>query len=244
MTKGRFVVVDGLDGIGKGVILRALKEAARTQGKKVFDVHEFWWGHDYHPDPQSIIGEYDVVVTSEPTFVGVGKYIREELIAKNQRDYSSEIIAEAYALDRWILYRKLILPLLEAGVDVFQSRSFSSSIVYQRQSAMDAGNKFDVDDIMELPGNAFCAEHPMDFLIVPTIKDAEDAMKRSQEREKDDNCVFENIDFQLKIKEHYESDEFRELFENLGTEVVYLDAGKTVEFSQQQAKEFYEKKLK
>ena len=68
-------------------------------------------------------------------------------------------------------------------------------------------------------------------------------MKRLSGREKDDNCVFENLPFQLKVKEHYESLDFQKFFASLGVPVTYLDAGKTIEFSKEQAKEFYHKYL-
>ncbi len=245
MTKrGKFVVVDGIDGVGKGVFLNTFTEEAKKDGRKIFDVHQFWNEHDYHPPLGLIVGNYDVILTSEPTFIGIGRYIREELIAKNNRNYSPETVAAAYALDRHILYEQLLLPLLEAGVDVYQSRSFASSIVYQRQSALDAGREFSVSEILSLQGNSYCYQNPMSFLIVPTIKDVQEAVRRAELREKDDDCQFENLAFQLKIKNHYESDEFKEIFRQKGVPVVYLDAGKTLDFSQQQARDFFRENLK
>ncbi len=180
-----------------------------------------------------------MLVTSEPTFCGVGRHIRNELIANNNREYSPEAVAEAYAVDRRILYEQLVLPALEAGIDVYQSRSFSASITYQRQTALDKGKDFSIKDILSIPGNAFCYAHPMDFLIIPTIADVEEALRRSQAREKQDDCKFENLEFQLKLKAQYESDEFREAFARKNVPLTYLDAGKTLEFSRQQAREFY-----
>ena len=142
MTRGKFIVVDGLDGCGKGVIIDTLVEEAKKDGKRVYDVHDFWDENDFHPDPKNIIGNYDIILTSEPTFVGVGKVVRDELIAKNGRKYSPEVVAGGYSLDRWILYQQLLLPVLEAGIDVYQSRSLSTSIVYQRQMALDLGREF------------------------------------------------------------------------------------------------------
>ena len=267
MKKGKFVVVDGIDGVGKGVFLNTFVEEAFKEGKRVFDVHKFWNGYnkhsqmskilkriglkvpsweihpDHHPSIDTILGKYDLILTSEPTFVGAGRLIREELIAKNGRDYTPEATAEAYALDRRILYETLVLPILNAGIDVYQSRSFSTSIVYQRQSALDLGRDFKVEEILSIPGNAFCYAHPMNFMIVPTIKDAAEAIRRAEGREKQDNCKFENLDFQLKIKTHYESEEFRTVFERIGVPVVYMDAGKSLEFSQQQARDLYRKNL-
>lgn len=243
MKRGKFIVIDGLDGIGKGVFLRALQEEAEKSGKKVFDIEKYWQENNEHPSVNEIIGKYDAVITAEPTFVEIGKYIREELIARNGRNYSPQTIAEAYALDRRILYERLLLPLLENGIDTYQSRSLSTSIVYQRQSALDEGKEFSINDILKIPGNTFCHQYPMDFLIVPTLPDIQEVMRRLESRKKDDNCIFEVSDFQLKVKEHYDSLEFREIFESNGTQVIYMDAGKTVEFSKQQMRDFYQQHL-
>lgn len=248
MKRGRFVVIDGIDGVGKGVFLNELVEEARRDGKRIFDVHKFWDEHDYHPLPNNIIGNYDIAVTSEPTFIGVGKFVRKEMInkdAKNHgRNYSIDAVAQAYALDRFILYQNLLLPLLDADIDIFQSRSISSSLVYQRQSALDEGRDFSVEEILSLPGNAFCHRYKIDYLLITTIENVEEAVRRSQSREKDDGCTFENLTFQLKIKPHYENEQLRKIFEDNGTKVIYLDAGKSLEFSQEQSRKFYRKYLR
>ncbi|HLC51802.1 MAG TPA: hypothetical protein VJI98_00990 [Candidatus Nanoarchaeia archaeon] len=243
--KGRFVVVDGLDGVGKGEFLKTFVEEAKKAGKRVFDVHEFWAKNHFHPDPKDIIGRFDVVITSEPTFVGIGHIIRTELISKNNRSYSPEAVAQAYGLDRHILAENLTIPLLEAGIDIYQSRSFATSIAFQRQTALDQGKNFSIQEILAIPGNAFCYyQNPMDFLIIPTIKDVAEVMKRLQEREKDDNCEFENLLFQVKIKAQYESEEFNKVFTDKGIKIITMDAGVSLEHSREQAREFYNAYLK
>jgi len=242
--KGIFVVVDGLDGVGKGVFIDTFVEEAKADGKRVFNADVFAIEHDFHPSTDNLIKNYDVVITSEPTFCGLGRFIRNELIAKNGRQYSSQIVAETYALDRRILYEKLVLPLLEAGIDIYQSRSVSTSLVYQRQTSIDEGKPFSVDDILAIHGNAFCFSHPMDHLIIPTINNVEELMRRLANRDKDDDCTFENPEFQKKLKPHYESSELRELFENNGTKVTYMDASISLDSSKQQAREFYAQYLR
>ena len=242
--KGIFVVVDGLDGVGKGVFINSFVKQAKEDGKRVFDADEFATENDFHPSPNDLIGNYDVVLTSEPTFCGIGRVIRNELTEKNGRHYSSKIVADAFALDRRILYEKLVLPLLDAGIDIYQSRSFSTSLVYQRQTSIDEGVPFSVSDILEIPGNAFCHTHPMNYLVIPTIDNVEELMRRLAGRDKDDNCDFENPEFQIKLKPHYESIELRETFESIGTKVTYLDASITVEHSEMLAREFYNNHLK
>lgn len=240
---GKFVVIDSIDGAGKGSILSTFVEEAKRRGKRVFDVQEYWQEHDWHPPVSEIIGKYHAIVTAEPTFVGIGKIIREEYISnQHTRKYSPQIVAEAYALDRRILYEQLLLPLLDAGVDVYQSRSFSTSVVYQPLSASQQGLRFSMHDVLRIPGNAFCLQRPMDFLLIP-MAEVSQTMQRLAERKKKDNCVFENVDFQTQAKEKYLSDEFQQLFKDLGSSVHYLDTSMSVEFTLQQAREFFEKFL-
>ena len=247
---GKFVVVDGIDGVGKGVFLDTFVEEAKKDRKKVFDVNEFWKQNEVNPRINNIIGKFDVVLTSEPTFMGVGKIIRDELIAENKKYlplgkfYPAGMTALAYSIDRRVLYGELILPLLQAGVDVYQSRSFSTSLTYQVQDAQDKGENLTINDVLALSGNQYCMRYPMNHLVIPTIQDVEEAVKRSQSREKQDNCQFEKLDFQLKLKERYDSAEFKKIFKGLDVPLTYLDAGVSIEYSKQQAREFYMKKLR
>ncbi|MDP3734114.1 MAG: hypothetical protein Q8R37_02705 [Nanoarchaeota archaeon] len=242
-SRGRFVVVDGLDGIGKGVFVNTLRDEAEARGKRVLDVVNFWQQFNDHPSPAEIIGNYDAILTAEPTFVGVGKYIREELVSQKGKGYSPQILSEAYALDRWILYETLLLPVLNAGIDVYQSRTYATGLVYQRQMMLDRGQPFRPADILNVPGNAFCHRHPIDFLIIPTLSDPQQLISRLRNREKDDNCIFENLDFLTKVRKHYESDELRDIFEKNGTTVLYMDASVSIGFSQQQMRDFYKQYL-
>jgi thymidylate kinase len=250
--KGKFVVVDGLDGVGKGVFLAEFVKCAKAEGKRVFDVEEFWKKEGHHPSLSGKGHLYEVIVTSEPTFTLMGKLIREELTGKTAseagRKYSPNVEMEAFALDRRISYEQLILPVLAEGIDVYQSRSFSSSLTYQLQRLVDRGVKGTtaelISQILEISGNAFCLQHPMDYLVVPTITDVNEAMRRSQSRGKQDDSVFENLDFQLKLKPRYECNEFKKVFEKLNVPITYLDAGISIEHSQQQAKQFYSKHLR
>jgi thymidylate kinase len=83
----------------------------------------------------------------------------------------------------------------------------------------------------------------MDYLLILTIDDAAKALERSRKREKQDNCAFENMPFQSKLKPYFESAEFREIFERLGTKVVYVDVSGTEEETQKQTVTFYEEYL-
>ncbi len=247
---GKFIVIDGLDGVGKGVVQGAIIDYLKGQGKRVLDLHEFWKANHQHPDfsnkeingklnPHYVdLSTFDVLVSAEPTFVGIGRALREEIITRTGRTYGAHFTALNYSNDRLVLYKRVLLPALASGKHVIQSRSVSTSLVYQPlQSVQQGDTPVTVTDIMALEGNAFALQHAPTALIVPTIRNAEEVMKRLAGREKDDNCKFENLDFQLKIKPHYEGEILKKIFEERGTRVCYLDAGKSVEDTKLQAVE-------
>ena len=250
---GKFVVVDGLDGVGKGVVLDAIVNYHKHYGRKVLDLQKpetgFWIKHRVHPTfTEDSWGEgsvipwdnFDVLVSAEPTFAGIGAAIRNEVIAKNGRDYSAHITADLYSLDRLVLYKKIILPALERGKTIIQSRSVSTSIVYQpMQKLLEGEQPLTIDDVLALEGNRFALEHAPDALIIPTVKDVDEVMRRLAGREKDDDCEFENPEFQRKIKPLYEGEILRDIFESRGTSVMYLDAGISIVESKRQAVEMY-----
>ncbi len=240
LKKGVFVVIDGLDGIGKGVCLDALKEAAREANLRIFDVNDYWVDNDNIPSLDKI-GDVDLLITSEPTYQGIGKYIRETLVSKDEDPFPTSIIAQAYSLDREILYNRLIIPAREKGISVFQSRSVSTSIAFQKLTGEKDG--VDLDFILSLHGNKLALEYAPDYLVIPTITNVEEVIERINNRSKQDNCVFENLDFQIKVKGEYESESFKSIFEKRGTEILYVDVGKTIEYSKEQSVGLFHKEF-
>ncbi len=79
---GKFVMFDGLDGIGKGVAIKAVVDYLKSQGLKVFDLHDYWSENHDHPDFEKDNMDFDVLVSSEPTYAGVGITIRKEIFLK------------------------------------------------------------------------------------------------------------------------------------------------------------------
>lgn len=234
--KGKLIIIDGLDGIGKGVVERAIAELLSDKGK-IFDLVSYWKENNQHP-PYSMLRDYDILLSAEPTYTGIGKKIREELIVKGSTATPLET-AQAYSDDRLILYNKIIIPALKDGKDIIQSRSVSTSLVYQR---VQSDESITLNSLMnDFEGNKFALENAPDLLIIPTILNVAEVIKRLGGRKdfKDDNCRFENLEFQLKIKPHYESDELREIFESRGTIVKYLDAGISIEETKEQAIQIY-----
>lgn len=237
--RGRFLILDGLDGIGKGVFLDAMRAEAEREGLRILDLHEFWRTHGRHPDLAEVDG-VDILLSSEPTYVGEGKRIREELIRKGTA-YPARLIAEAYAEDRRLLYAQAIIPALERGITVLQSRGVTTSLVYQPLDAERKGERLTRDEVAALPGNAFCLRPEVlpDLLLIPTVRDAKEAVRRLADREKQDDATFETYAFQLRVKEAFESDGFRRFFEERGVRVVYPDAERSIAHSRAEAVRLY-----
>ncbi len=247
--KGTFVVVDGLDGIGKGEIERALRSYEEVNGKAVFDSIAFSKANrkglpelkDFWNPPKTY---YDTIMTAEPSYAGIGHTIRGEIIANNGRDYSWVDQTQAYSLDRLTQMKRVVIPALENGLTVLQSRCVAATLTYQSLKAHLEGKDEERirNEIMYQEGNRLQMEHAPDLLIIPTIKDINSLIKRIESRrtnEKDDNCEFETVKFQEHLKPLYESYWLRDTFERYGTRVEYLDAGISVEESRNQAVDIY-----
>ena len=247
---GTFTVIDGLDGVGKGVVIEAIAADLQRQGARVFSLDRWWMTNHFLPefDLENITNKpayfdpnsFDVLLSSEPTYGQIGQAIREEVIAHNGRNYSARMTAHLYAADRLILHKRVLLPALALGKHVVQSRSVSTSLVYQsRQKLADGEAPLSMEEIMDMEGNSFCLENGPNLLIIPTIQDVQAVMDRLAGREKKDNAAFENLQFQLEIKPLYEGEELRKIFEERGTSVRYIDAGISIDESKRQAVEAY-----
>ena len=208
MLRGKFIVIDGLDGIGKSVVLDSIVDYLRKdKGQRVLDLHEYWNEYGFHPDFNNpefngqankyyiSLDDYDVIYSSEPTHVGIGKVIRQEVIAQNGRFYHANLTAECYSTDRLILYKRVILPALNAGKTVIQSRSVSTSIVYQPiQSDLQKEDSLSIKEVLNLQGNKLALDNAPNLLIIPTIKDVSILFERLAGRAKDDNCNFTQVE--------------------------------------------------
>lgn len=240
MKRGDFIVVDGLDGIGKGVIEASLSEKI---GDRVFDSVS-WCKENLGERPDvSLLDDYDAVLTAEPTYSGLGSDIRKTLIANsNEGKFPSGLLIRAYALDRDIQMRSFVVPALERGYNVLQSRSVATSLCYQTLNAEDEGEDLGVarDRILRDPGNIYQLENAPNLLIIPTIGDVDELMRRLGKRDKKDDAIFEKREFLERAKSHYESDWLRAIFEDAGSKIAYLDAGISIKDSKCQAVEIYD----
>ncbi len=226
-----FVMIDGIDGSGKSTIIQIWKDYLASQGNTIFDLKHYWQTTGKYPELDEIKG-YDFIFSCEPTYAGIGKVIREELI-KNGADYSARALVEAYSLDRLVLYKKIILPLLANQKIVIQDRGVSTSLAYQNIQ----NPEFTFEKIGEFPGNQLALENRPDHLIIPKIS-AEKAMARLAGRfDKSDDAIFEKIDFLKKATQTFYSEDYQKIFTDRGTNVHYLNAENELDIMNQEAVE-------
>ena len=220
MEEGKFIMMDGIDGSGKSTVMQFWAEALEQQGKNVFSLKTFWIQHGRHPKIEEIPADTFALISGEPTDVWVGAAIRQEMI-QNGTGYSPHAIATAFALDRLVLYTRVILPARARGIHVLQDRGVSTSLCYQSVSHDGA---LSAEEIAQLEGNAFALEHAPDVLLLMDIA-PERCMERLAGRsEKDDNAIFEKSDMLQKLHACYHGEEFQSQFSSRGTTIMTFNA--------------------
>lgn len=222
-----FIMLDGIDGSGKSTIIETWKTYLQKEGNPLFDLRTYWGENGRHPEVREL-QSYDFIFSAEPTTVGVGQVVRNELIAV-KNDYSLEAQAQGYSLDRLVLYTKLLIPALTDGRCVIQDRGVSTSLCYQAVSGLP------LSELQRLPGNDLALKHPPDHLIILDI-DPSVAMERLHKRtDKQDAAIFERLDFLKKAAAFFKSSDFRQLFEQRGTTIHYLPAEQSAAIMQVEA---------
>ncbi len=151
---------------------------------------------------------------------------------QNGTGYSPHAIADAFALDRLVLYKRVLLPALERGIHILQDRGVSTSLCYQ---AVSHDAALSTEEIAQLEGNAFALEHAPDVLLLMDIS-PERCMERLAGRtEKDDNAIFEKLDIMQKLHACFHGDVFQELFVGKGTKIMTFNADQDMDGAKQHA---------
>jgi dTMP kinase len=104
--RGRFISLEGGEGVGKSTQVRALAEALKQRG-------------------------LDVLVTREPGGSDGAEAIRELLLSGNEDRWGAQAEALLFAAARADHVQKTIQPALEAGKWVVSDRFVDSSLAYQ-----------------------------------------------------------------------------------------------------------------
>ncbi len=208
-------MIDGIDGSGKSLTVESWKNYLTNQGNAIFDLKEYWLSQGKYPEYHEL-KSYDFIFTSEPTYIGIGKVLREELL-KNGNNYPEKAIAHAFSLDRIVLYNKIIIPALKDGKCIISDRGVSTSLCYQTLSG-----KLSLKELTEMVGNSLALEYAPEHLIIIKV-DPKIALSRLENRTgKKDDVIFEKLDFQTKAAKLFYSEEFKALFTAHGTTVHYL----------------------
>lgn len=97
---------------------------------------------------------------------------------------------------------------------------------------------------MKLPGNKLAIEDYPPSIVIITRVDPETAIRRLEDREKKDVCIFERLEFQKKLQERYESTWLKCLLEKQGSKVLYFDTNKSIESTKEQVRMIWEEYLK
>ena len=221
-------MLDGIDGSGKSTVLQAWKDDLAAQGNAIFDLKNYWQTTGRYPEI-SEMKSYDFIFSCEPTYAGIGSVIRNELV--RHPDYPPQAVAEAFSLDRLILYTKIIIPLLAEGRCVVQDRGVSSSLAYQSLQSPE----LTFDKLANLPGNQLALEHRPDYLVLCDLP-AEEAITRLEGRlDKQDGAIFEKRSFLKKLQSQYQSPEFQNIFTERGSKIKLLPTGVNIDTMKEQA---------
>ncbi len=224
------IMLDGIEGGGKSTIVESWKKYLTEQGKTVFDLKKYCIDNNRYPDYEEL-KPFEFIFSAEPTYFGIGKVIREELI-KSGNNYPERAIAEAYSLDRLLLYKKLIIPALQDRKIVIKDRGVSTSLCYQALS-----QNLSLDFLSQLPGNALALEYRPDWLLLIKMS-LETAQKRLATRyDKQDNAIFDKLDFQQKALAMYMSSSYQKLFLDRGTKIEYLNTDAEIGIMKQECVE-------
>ncbi len=107
MERGRFIVVEGIDGSGSTTQAKYLCEYLKSSGRECY-------------------------LTAEPSTGPIGEIIRKLLRQEDEKPkMHSHVLALSFSADRLYHYEHEILPRLEKNIDVISDRYVLSSLVYQ-----------------------------------------------------------------------------------------------------------------
>jgi len=132
--KGKFVVIEGIDGSGKTTVIKVLKKILERR-------------------------KYKVKVTKEPTNGLVGRAIYEYIRKESKRDLIIEALL--FAADRRWHNLKIIIPSLDIYDFVISDRYIFSSLAYQTvDDVVDEGFINEINKNIIMPNIAFFIDVP------------------------------------------------------------------------------------
>ncbi|MHB8831514.1 MAG: dTMP kinase [Patescibacteria group bacterium] len=226
---GLHAIIEGIDGSGKSTVLNACRAWAEDRGVTFFNVIEFSEREGRLPNAEEVGGATGLI-TAEPTFCWVGKAIREEIIAKHDeagQRYTGWETAQAFALDRLVQFRRLVIPFLQNHPEriIFQDRGLGSSLAYQPLQDTSLTTK----QLVELPGNAQTLAFSPSLLILIRAEATATMARLAQRTDKQDKDIFEEPSFQQKLAQRYLSDDVLGYFKQVGTKIAEVDGNQGID---------------
>ncbi len=218
---GRLIVIDAIDGAGKDTIALRLCDDIESTGRTIFDLDAFARRGEAPLFPRgddTRLADVDALYVSEPTYLGVGRVIRDEIM--RSESYDVRATAQAYALDRHVLYERTILPFLRArpGRLVLQGRGLMSTLAYQTVQGLT------IPELLDLPGNRLELSRRPDLALLLTVSTKTAAQRLTMRSEKVDADKFSAEEFQQRVSQRYRDEDVKRVFTSLGTHIVYVDA--------------------
>ncbi len=226
---GTLVIVDAVDGAGKYTAIKAMADDLATKGLKIFNLSEYTQREHRLPSMNEPgIAEADILISSEPTFCWIGAAIREEIIKNHVgRSYPARLAAEAFALDRYVLFTRVIMPFLDAKPNryVLQERGVISSLAYQPLQ----DPTVTIDWLLSLTGNQVELSRPPNLMLLLRLT-SEEAMRRLTGRsDKIDGHIYEEPSFQEQLIARYRDQAVLQPYQAAGTQIVEIDANQSAE---------------
>ena len=174
--KGKFIVLEGIDGCGKTTQINEL--------------------YKWLPESGLINKNATLIKTREPGGSLLGKEIRD-MILKNNNSYSPSILTELllYAADRAEHISKIILPALQNGNWIISDRFSGSTLAYQGY-----GREINIDMVKRLD-NIVCQNINPDLTIFLEISPEESILRRKNKVA--DRIEAEGLEFLKKVNDGF-----------------------------------------
>ncbi len=230
------VEIEGGDGNGKSTALQAvrafLEEHLEVSSFDViaFEQREGRWPTTTEIDPLDTMAA-QVLLVGEPTYVGVGKTIREALKHSPKEFHDPWVQAQSYARDREELVTRVILPYLSrGGKQIVRSRGLLSSLAYQapRIAVQDQTSLAEaVRRVMTLPGNRLSIQYAPRLCLLLDLPPDEASRRMSASR----GGVLDHFErdraLQQNLRQLYHHPAIQEPFREQGTTFVTIDTSGT-----------------
>jgi thymidylate kinase len=211
---GKFIVIDGIAGSGKTTIIKSWKSEIEKRNISFFD-QQTWTEENNLPPRLEDFEKKEALFTYEPAKYWIGSAIRNEFAFG---EYSLEVQAQAFSLDRLIHYNRIIIPAIKAGKNIIQDRSITSSLVYQGMLS----SEFSVEDALKLPGNILAMQYlPTDIIL--TKVDMSVAAERHRNRNDDKKGIFEELERLQKVQDAFHGEKFKMIFSKKNVNIHIID---------------------